>query len=106
VEQIRASHQRPGAIAAALAVARGMDLDTFDKQYSKIHQSSLLLWGKQDTVALPFYGKRLVSELPKAQLVLLDRCGHLPMLEQPFLVHRYIGSFLGSARQFAMQRTP
>lgn len=106
VDQIKASYRRPGAVATALAVARGMNLDAVEKRYARIYQQTLLLWGKQDHVALPFYAKRLVSEMPRAQLVFLDRCGHLPMLEQPFLVHRYVSSFLGSAHSRPQMRLP
>ncbi len=99
IETIKKSLERPGAVAAALAVARGMDFSNLEKRYSKILNKTLLLWGKQDPVALPFYGRRLVTDLPNARLVLLDRCGHIPMLEQPYLVSRYVASFLGPASQ-------
>ncbi len=99
VERIKESLNRPGAVAAALAVARGMDFTTIEKKYHTIANPTLLIWGKQDHVALPYYGQRLVTHLKKAQLVFIDRCGHIPMLEQPYLVQQYVTSFLGPAKR-------
>lgn len=98
VEKIKESFNRPGAVAAALAVARGMDFTRVEKKYHTIANPTLLIWGKQDHVALPYYGRRLVTHLKQAQLVFIDRCGHIPMIEQPYLVNRYVTSFLGPAK--------
>ena len=95
VAKIQEALDRPGALAAALAVARGMDFQEMEKRYKTIRKKTLLLWGKQDRVALPFYGRRLEADMPLAQLILIDRCGHMPMLERPHLVHRYVKNFLG-----------
>ncbi len=97
IDKIKEALDRPGALAAALAVARGMKFTEIEARYKTLPNRTLLLWGKQDRVALPFYGQRLESDLPNAQLILLDRCGHIPMLEQPHLVHRYVRRFLGPA---------
>lgn len=103
VEVVKKAHDRPGALAAALAVARGMDLDTFDSRYKTIRQKTLLQWGKQDRIALPFYGRRLVSDMPNARLVFLERCGHMPMMERPYAFIRNIARFLGHARKLNAQ---
>lgn len=97
VAKINESLNRPGAIAAALAIARGMDLVSFERQYSAIRNPTLLIWGHQDRVALPFYGRRLAAELSNSRLEFLDRCGHLPMLERPHLVQKLVSDFLGPA---------
>lgn len=97
VEKIKEALDRPGYLAAALAVARGMNYEDMEKKYRSITQPALLLWGKQDHVSLPFYGRRLSSELPHSRFYTLDRCGHMPMLERPYLVRRYVSSFLGPA---------
>ncbi len=41
----------------------------------------LLIWGLQDTVTPPEVAIHLHDLLPHAELNLIDRCGHLPMLE-------------------------
>jgi pimeloyl-ACP methyl ester carboxylesterase len=42
-----------------------------------------LLWGESDQVLSLNYAKRMMSQLPNAQLVTLKRCGHAPQLECP-----------------------
>lgn len=106
IDKIKEALDRPGALAAALAVARGMKFADSERRYKTLRHQTLLLWGKQDRVALPFYGQRLEADLPNAQLILLDRCGHIPMLERPYLVHRYIRSFLGPAVVLAQPEDP
>ncbi len=106
IDKIKEALDRPGALAAALAVARGMNFADSERRYKTLRNRTLLLWGKQDRVALPFYGQRLEADLPNAQLILLDRCGHIPMLERPHLVHRYIRSFLGPAVVLAQPEDP
>jgi pimeloyl-ACP methyl ester carboxylesterase len=99
IKQVLKSYKRPGAMATALAVARGMNFQQMEKRYHTLRKPALLQWGRQDRVALPFYGRRLVAKLPNARLVFLDRCGHMPMLERPYAFIRNIASFLGPASQ-------
>jgi pimeloyl-ACP methyl ester carboxylesterase len=40
------------------------------------------------------YGERYRDLIPGARLAVLDRCGHLPSLEQPHELARVIGGFL------------
>lgn len=98
VKQVSRSYARPGALAAALAVARGMNFRKMEARYHTIQQPTLLQWGHQDRIALPFYGRRLDAHLPNSQLVFLNRCGHMPMMERPYAFIRNIARFLGPAR--------
>lgn len=59
------------------------DLDELVRRYPRIHTPALLVWGRQDPVVPAWVGERLARDLPTARLVLLDRCGHLPMEECP-----------------------
>jgi pimeloyl-ACP methyl ester carboxylesterase len=82
VDEIERGLEREGAVATALAAARGMA--TFveqEKGYPRIDAETLLLWGREDRVARPAFGERLARELPRARLVVLPRCGHIPMWE-------------------------
>ena len=97
VQHIKKDFKRPGYLAAALAVARGMNFEKQEKQYKTLKHETLLIWGKQDRVSLPFYGRRLESELPNAQLILVNRCGHIPMIERTHQVNRIMLNFLGNA---------
>lgn len=59
------------------------DLDSLTARYRDIRVPALLLWGRQDRVVPPHLGARLAANLPDAELVVLNRCGHLPAEELP-----------------------
>lgn len=53
------------------------------REAARIRQPALLLWCRQDKVidasAMDLYGERI----PQARKVLLDGCGHMPLMERP-----------------------
>ncbi|MDQ2715707.1 MAG: alpha/beta hydrolase [Chloroflexota bacterium] len=55
---------------------------------------TLIIWGREDHLASPNEGKRLLSEIPSAELVLIEQAGHMPMLEQPGVFTEAIMKFL------------
>jgi pimeloyl-ACP methyl ester carboxylesterase len=79
VDEVEHSMERPGALAAALAAARGMKFR--EEDYARIDAETLVLWGREDRVARLPFGERLARDLPHARLVVLPRCGHIPMWE-------------------------
>jgi len=40
------------------------------------------------------HGERYASRIPGARLEVIDKCGHLPMIEQPDKVQELVTSFL------------
>lgn len=77
---------------AGLAVA----VEDMSKVLPKVKAETLVIWGKEDTVAQLRTGKLLVKKLPHAQLVVIEQAAHVPMLEtperfraalEPFLAH-------------------
>lgn len=63
--------------------------------YRRIHQSTLLIWCRNDPTVPEETGHRLARILPRAHLVLLDGCTHLPAEEAPHDTLRALYSFLG-----------
>jgi pimeloyl-ACP methyl ester carboxylesterase len=61
----------------------------------EIEVPTLVVWGRQDRVvpsrSAPFY-RDLIGD--NAELVVFERCGHLPMLERPVRFNRLIDDFL------------
>jgi pimeloyl-ACP methyl ester carboxylesterase len=47
----------------------------------RIQCPTLLVWGESDRLVPPAYGKAYQQHIKGAELVLLPRCGHLPMFE-------------------------
>jgi pimeloyl-ACP methyl ester carboxylesterase len=58
---------------------RWVRLDALDR----IRIPTLVLWGAQDAVVPVFQARAAVARLPRGQLVVLPRCGHVPHLERP-----------------------
>jgi pimeloyl-ACP methyl ester carboxylesterase len=81
VDEVEKQMRLEGAVAAALAAARGMRFADSQAEYRNIQHPTLLLWGREDRVARLSFGERLARELPHAHLVVLPRCGHIPMWE-------------------------
>ena len=53
-------------------------MDDLERRWRTIQAPTLLLWGRQDVVVPLWVGERLARELPHAELVVLERCGHVP----------------------------
>lgn len=60
----------------------------------RVQAPTLVVWGRQDGITPLAYGERYRDLVPGARLLVLDRCGHLPPLEQPEELARAIGDFL------------
>lgn len=58
---------------------------------------TLIVWGKQDHLASPREGRRLLGEIPQAKLLLVEKAGHMPMLEQPDVFNTAVAAFFKKA---------
>jgi pimeloyl-ACP methyl ester carboxylesterase len=47
----------------------------------RVQMPTLLVWGDDDRLVPPAYGKAYQKYLPKAELKIIPNCGHLPMFE-------------------------
>jgi pimeloyl-ACP methyl ester carboxylesterase len=56
----------------------------------------LVVWGKQDALIPVAYGTGLAAEFPRAELVVLDGCGHVPMADCPEAFDRAVIPFLSA----------
>ena len=66
---------------------------SFRRQLAQLQPPTLILWGKNDRIlgtkdAIPFQ-----QAIPNSQLIWIDRCGHVPHLEQPQLTAAHILEF-------------
>jgi uncharacterized protein (TIGR04551 family) len=95
VDHIEDELARPGATAAALAVARGHHFAALHAALRTFTKPVLLLWGEQDQITPLSYGQRLANELASAELKTYPRCGHIPMVEAFAPSTRDLVTFLG-----------
>ena len=97
VDRIEAAMARPGAIRAALEVARAQRFEAMQERYPTVRQPALLIWGADDEVSLPHFGERLHAALPDSRLERVAECGHMPMIEHPERYAALVRHFLGTS---------
>jgi pimeloyl-ACP methyl ester carboxylesterase len=56
----------------------------------------LIVWGRQDRLIPVAYATRLQSEFPRAERVVLDGCGHVPMADCPEAFDQAVVPFLSA----------
>jgi pimeloyl-ACP methyl ester carboxylesterase len=64
------------------------------RRVPSIEAETLLIWGRLDGLVPLSHGEALRAALPRARLEVIDRCGHLPMVEKPETFHRLLRNFL------------
>ena len=56
----------------------------------------LVVWGKQDALIPVAYAAGLQAEFPRAELAVLDGCGHVPMADCPEAFDSVLEPFLAA----------
>jgi pimeloyl-ACP methyl ester carboxylesterase len=59
------------------------DIDELSARFPEIDLPTLVLWGDHDRVVPISVGRRLAVALPRARLIVLERCGHMVPEERP-----------------------
>ena len=57
---------------------------------------TLLVWGREDGVTPLFVGEKFKELIPNAQLSIIEKCGHAPMMEKPAEFNAIFEEFLAS----------
>lgn len=63
-----------------------------------IRVPALFLWGAQDRIVSPDYGRAYASLVPDAEFELIENAGHFPHVEQPEAFGARVVEFLGRRR--------
>ena len=92
-EPLRSAAHRRGLIKTARDIIPP-DLEQLSVRFPEIDVPVLLIWGRHDRVVPMSVGERLLEELPKATLVVMEECGHLPPEELPKESLKIVESFL------------
>lgn len=79
-----------GYIATCAAIA-GTDITD---RLGEITQPALVIGGQHDQATPPEVVEQLAAALPRADLTMFDRAGHLPAIEQPELFARTLTNFV------------
>lgn len=62
----------------------------------EIQVPTLVIWGEGDQIIPPAYADAFVEGIPGSQLAMIERAGHVPMIERPGAVNEAIACFLAS----------
>ncbi|HKW90735.1 MAG TPA: alpha/beta fold hydrolase [Methylomirabilota bacterium] len=63
----------------------------------RVSTPTLILWGREDRIVPVVCGEQYRRLLPNATLRVLERCGHMPPIEQPDAFAKLVLDFLGRA---------
>ncbi len=63
-------------------------------EYEKVPFPTLVIAGGNDKLRLPSYGEEIVRRIPDAQLLVFDKCGHCPNIEQADRFNEAVIAFL------------
>lgn len=69
--------------------------DAVDGQLSMIKAPTLVIWGHNDALIPYTYAERFAKEIGGAQLVTIEKCGHVPQLEKAQEFNAALLKFLG-----------
>lgn len=92
-----------------LAIARGnqaalqtlagdpyMHDPSLSSRLAAITAPTLVIWGADDRVVTPAYGRAFADRIPRARFVEIADAGHLPFLEEPAAVFAALDEFLAA----------
>ena len=65
------------------------------QRLNRIQAPTLIVWGQNDGIATPAYGKSLAALIKGARFETIASAGHFPHLEQPEAFLALAHSFLG-----------
>lgn len=60
----------------------------------QIKVPTLLIWGAQDTITPPFVGEKFNELIEDSTLIMIDQCGHAPMMEHQESFNQHLEAFL------------
>lgn len=77
-----------------IAFTKSGGYGSFAQQIPAIAQPTLILWGKQDKILGTKDAAKFAQGIPNSKLIWIDRCGHVPHLEQPQVTAEAILNFI------------
>ena len=89
-EFVHSGINSPGLVGAVRGLA---NYDIIDR-LEEVDDPALIVWGRNDLVVPAADALAFHEVLPNSELVVFDRCGHLPMAERPVRFNRVLERFL------------
>jgi len=90
---------RVGFTITKMQESRVNDIGFVNKeQAATIKTPTMILWGRHDVLLPPSDAELLVRVIPNSRLVVLQKSGHLPLIEQPEGFNKSVLSILSTER--------
>ncbi|MBA3647189.1 MAG: alpha/beta hydrolase [Chitinophagales bacterium] len=77
-----------------ISMAKSAMRENLGGQLHKLIMPVLLIWGKQDQITPPFVGEEFHKLLSNSEFIMVDECGHAPMMEKPEEFNLLLDEFL------------
>lgn len=105
-EKYKVQMQFKGFKRAILSTLRhgmlGSFLDVY-RRVDQLHKPTLIFWGRQDTT-VPFeHSAELTRAMPRAELKVIENCGHIPHYERPADVNPALLNFLSRNQSMPLE---
>lgn len=71
--------------------------DVLDGKLSAIKQPTLIIWGREDGLTPLALGERFKKEIAGSQLLIIEKCGHVPQLEKAAEFNAALMKFLNES---------
>lgn len=66
------------------------------RRLGRVKIPALCVWGENDTIVTPDYGRAYAQSFPNARFALIPDAGHLPQIEQPERLFAVVKEFMNS----------
>jgi pimeloyl-ACP methyl ester carboxylesterase len=76
------------------SISRGEDV--LDGRLSAIKHPTLIIWGREDGLTPLAMGERFKKEIAGSELLIIEKCGHVPQLEKAAEFNSALLKFIGS----------
>ncbi len=103
VDEFRRIYQSPAARYAFWSSARNIYLEApfgqtgFYPRLAQLRPPALFVWGANDSLVPPAFGRHVREWLPEAEQVTLEHCGHVPQVEQSERTNELLTEFFDRA---------
>ena len=77
-----------------VATAKSAVRHNLGDKLHQIHQPTLLIWGREDSITPAFVGEKFHELIENSKLFFVEKCGHAPMMEKPDEFNGILDNFL------------
>jgi pimeloyl-ACP methyl ester carboxylesterase len=73
--------------------------DVIEERLSAIKHPTLIIWGREDALTSLAMGERFKKDIPGSELLIIEKCGHVPQIEKATEFNAALMKFLSGDSQ-------